>query len=127
MVVITLMNGRKGPNDVLVKLTAYDEVLTFAQWLYVGKWYLDSEASYYPIEKGFIGKAMLMNAFNEISQGVPFEMVLKRYKLTKKGLIIKDERKRTKILDENGGDNVKISPSVNYFRKSSLKRGLNVK
>ena len=115
MVVITLVNGRKGPNDVLVKLTAYDEVLTFAQWLYIGSWYLDSEASYYPIEKGFIGKAMLMNAFNEISQGVPFDMVLKRYKLAKKGLIIKDERKRAKILGENGGDNVKISPYVNYF------------
>ena len=127
MVLITLVNGRKGPNDVLVKLTAYDEVLTFAQWLYVGKWYLDSEASYYPIEKGFIGKAMLMNAFNEISQGVPFEMVLKRYKLTKKGLIIKDERKRTKILGENRGGNVKISHFVNYFRESSLERGLNVK
>ena len=127
MVVITLVNGRKGPNDVLIKLTAYDEVLSFAQWLYIGKWYLDSEASYYPIEKGFIGKAMLMNAFNEISQGVPFDMVLKRYKLTKKGLIIKDERKRTKILDENGGDNVKISHFVNYFRESSLERGLNVK
>ena len=127
MVVITLVNGRKGPNDVLVKVASYNEVLTFAQWLYIGKWYLDSEASYYPIEKGFIGKAMLMNAFNEISQGVPFEMVLKHYKLTKKGLIIKDKRKRTEILGENGGDNVKISPSKNYFNELSLERGLNVK
>ena len=127
MVVITLMNGRKGPNDVLVKLTAYDEVLTFAQWLYIGKWYLDSEASYYPIEKGFIGKAMLMNAFNEISQGVPFEMVLKHYKLAKKGLIIKDERKKPQGLRDNRGDGVEISPNIDDFRKLSTKRGLIVK
>ena len=110
MVVITLVDGRKGPNDVLVMVASYDEVLTFAQWLYVGKWYLDSEASYYPVSEGFIGKAMLMNAINEISQNVPFETVLKHYKLTKKGLNIKDKRKRAKVLRETRGVEAKKNP-----------------
>ena len=127
MVVITLVDGRKGPNDVLVKVASYDEVLTFAQWLYIGKWYLDSEASYYPVSEGFIGKAMLMNAINEISQDVPFDKVLKHYKLTKKGLIIKDERKRIKVLGENRGVNIEINHNSPYFRKSRTKRELNVK
>ena len=127
MVVITLVNGRKGPNDVLVKFASYNEVLTFAQWLYIGKWYLDSEASYYPVNQGYIGKAMLMNALNEISQEVPFDIVLQHYKLSKKGLIIKDERKKPQGLRDNRGDGVEISPNIDDFRKISSKRGLNVK
>jgi hypothetical protein len=120
MVLITLINGKKSSTDILVLLHAYGEPLTFAQWLYLGKCYLDSEASYYPIEQGFIGKAMLMNAFNEISQGVPFDTVLKHYKLNKKGLIIKDKRK-------NRGAKVKKSPKINYFRKLTTRRGYNAK
>ena len=127
MVVITLVDGRKGPNDVLVMVASYDEVLTFAQWLYVGKWYLDSEASYYPVSEGFIGKAMLMNAINEISQNVPFDSVLKHYRLSKKGLIIKDKRKRSKVFDKNRGVKVEINHDSPYFKKTGLKRGLNVK
>ena len=61
---------KKGPNDILVLVTSYNEPLTFAEWLFIGKCYLDSEASYYPIEEGYIGKAMLMNALNEIALGV---------------------------------------------------------
>ena len=120
MVVITLVDGRKGLNDVLVKVRSYNEVLTFAQWLYIGKWYLDSEASYYPISQGFIGKAMLMNAFNEISQGVSFDLVLKHYKLSKKGLIIQDKRKRKNSMAE-------INHNSLFFNKPALKRALNGK
>lgn len=115
LVVITLVDGRKGPNDVLVMVASYNEVLTFAQWLYIGKWYLDSEASYYPVSQGYIGKAMLMNAFNEISQDVPFDNVLKHYKLSKKGLIIKDKRKRVKVLAENRGVKVEINPETPFL------------
>ena len=110
-----------------MKVDSYNEVLSFAEWLFMGKCYLDSEATYYPIQKGFIGKAMLMNALNEISQGVSFDKVLKRYKLSKKGLIIKDKRKRITPLDETGGVEVKINHNSPYFKKKWLKRALNGK
>ena len=95
MVLLTLVDGKKGPNDILVLVTAYNEPLTFAEWLFIGKCYLDSEASYYPIKEGYIGKAMLMNALNEVALGVNFEQVLKRYKLNRKGKSLKviDKRK----------------------------------
>ena len=95
MVLLTLVDGRKGPNDVLVLVTAYNEPLSFAEWLFIGKCYLDSEASYYPVSEGYIGKAMLLNALNELAHGVPFEKVLEKYKLNRKSkkLNIIDKRK----------------------------------
>jgi len=93
MVTLYLVNGKKGPNDVLVLVEAYKEPLSFAEWLFIGKCYLDSEASYYPISKGYIGKAMLLNALNELSHGVDFGTVLRRYRLNNKGLNIVDMRK----------------------------------
>jgi hypothetical protein len=75
---------------------------------------LDSEAAYYPVQKGFIGKAMLLNALNEISQGVPFEKVLERYKLKrkKKSLNIIDKRKQKQSGNflVNRGGRAKMSP-----------------
>ena len=95
MVLFTLEDGKKGLGDILVLVTAYNEPLTFAEWLFLGKCYLDSEAMYYPIQKGYVGKAMLINALNEVSQGVSLERVLERYKLKRKdkGLKIIDKRK----------------------------------
>ncbi len=95
MVLLTLVDGKKGPDDILVLVTAYTEPLSFAEWLFIGKCYFDSEASYYPIQDGYIGKAMLMNALNEISHGVDFERVLERYKLKRKDRNLKviDKRK----------------------------------
>ena len=95
MVLLTLVDGKKGPNDILVLVTAYNEPLTFAEWLFIGKCYLDSEASYYPIKEGYIGQAMLIHAINELALGVDFEQVLKRYKLRRKGKNLKviDKRK----------------------------------
>ena len=105
MVLLTLVDGRKGLGDILVKVTAYGEVLSFAEWLFLGKCYLDSEAAYYPVHSGFIGRAMLLNALTELSQGVPFERVLERYKLKKKGkgLKIVDKRKSSFGLRIGGG------------------------
>ena len=67
MVLLTLVDGKKGPKDILVLLHAYGEPLTFAEWLFIGKCYLDSEASYYPIKEGYRGNAMLFlhKAFRE--------------------------------------------------------------
>jgi len=95
MVLFELVDGHKGHNDVLVLVTAYSEPLRFAEWLFIGKCYLDSEASYYPVSQGYIGKAMLINALNELSHNVPFDKVIKRYKLDRKTkkLNIIDKRK----------------------------------
>jgi len=99
MAILRLVDGSKGPGDVLVLVTSYDQPLSFAEWLFLGKCYLDSEALYYPINEGYIGKAMLLNALNELSHGVPFERVLERYGLKRKGkhLNIMDKRKTAKI------------------------------
>jgi hypothetical protein len=48
----------KGLGDTLALITSYETPLSFPEWLYVGKCYLDSEASYYPINQGYIGKAI---------------------------------------------------------------------
>ena len=95
MALLTLVDGKKGPHDILVLVTAYGEPLSFAEWLFIGKCYLDSEASYYPIQDGYLGKAMLINAINELSHGVSFDRVLERYGLSRKGkrLNIVDKRK----------------------------------
>jgi hypothetical protein len=106
MVLFTLIDGKKGVGDILVLVTAYNEPLSFGEWLFLGKCYMDSEAVYYPIHEGYIGKAMLMNAINEISQRVSFEKVLERYKLKRKGkgLNVVDKRKKANVnFDAIGG------------------------
>lgn len=95
MVLLTLVDGKKGPGDTLVLVTAYNEPLSFAEWLFIGKCYLDSEGSYYPISEGFTGPCMLIEAILEISHGVKFEMILDKFKLKQKGKTLKivDKRK----------------------------------
>jgi hypothetical protein len=107
MVLLTLVDGKKGPGDTLVLVTAYGEPLSFAEWLFMGKCYLDSEASYYPIQKSFLGEAMLVHALDEISRGIPFDKVLERYKLKRKGKSLKiiDKRKAKtfdKVIHQGG-------------------------
>lgn len=104
MVLLTLIDGKKGLNDVLVLVTAYNEPLSLAEWLFIGKCYLDSEATYYPVQEGYIGKAMLMNALNELSHGVDFEKVLERYKLKIKGKSLKVIDKRKARMSLEHGD-----------------------
>ena len=126
MVLLTLVDGKKGFGDILVLVTAYNEPLSFSEWLFLGKCYLDSEAVYYPIQEGYIGKAMLMNAINEISQGVPFEKVLERYKLNRKGkgLNIVDKRKRANFdFDANRGVEVEISSLTSTNAKITSGKG----
>jgi len=67
-----------------------------------------------------------MNAINEISQGVPFEKVLERYKLKRKGkgLNVVDKRKRANVnFDVNRGVEVKIDSLNSVNPKMNLKRG----
>jgi hypothetical protein len=95
MVVLHLVSGKKGVNDVVVLVEAYTEPLSLTELLFIIKCVLDSEDSCYPINEGNIGKAMFLNAVNELACGVPFEKVLSRYKLDRKGkkLNIVDKRK----------------------------------
>lgn len=90
MVTLKPVKGKKGSNDILVLVTANNEPLTLAEWLFIGKCILDSEASYYPTEKGHMGKAMLLNALNELAHGVDFDKVLKKYKLKRKLNVLND-------------------------------------
>ena len=96
MVLLTLVDGKKGPNDVLVLVTASNEPLSFAEWLFIGKCYMDSEASYYPVSEGYIGPCMLLEAVIELSHGVKYDMVVEKFRLKQKlkSLRISDKRKR---------------------------------
>lgn len=95
MVLLTLVDGKKGPNDVLVLVTAYNEPLSFYELLFILKHYFDSEHSYYPVSKGNLGKGMLLSAINCVAVGVPLDTILRRFQLERKGkkLKIMDKRK----------------------------------
>ena len=79
-----VQKGRKGPNDKLVLVYAYGEPFSFADLLFILNAYFESEDSYYPINKGFQGKAMLLKAIIDVYTGIPLERVLKFYKLKRK-------------------------------------------
>jgi hypothetical protein len=94
MAILYLVDGKKGVGDILVLVTSYEQPLTFAEWLFIGKQYLDSEDTYYPVSAGYIGKAMLLNALNELACGVPFDKVLEHYGLLRKrSLNVIDKRR----------------------------------
>jgi hypothetical protein len=94
MVLFILENGKKGPNDVIVKVVSYGEVLTFSELLFLLKHYFKSEGSYYPISEGKRGQCMLLSAICEVAFGRDLDLVLKDYKLDRKGkkLSIIDKR-----------------------------------
>lgn len=99
MVKFEVVRGRKGPYDKLVKVWAYGEVLSFSDLLFLLKHYFDSEDSYYPVDRGFKGRAMLLLAIVEVYTGIPLSRVLKNYKLdrkTAKTLIIDETVAETK-------------------------------
>ena len=96
MVLFKLVDGHKGPNDVLVLVTAYSEPLSFHELLFILQHYFDSEHSYYPVSEGYLGKGMLLSAINCVAVGVPLDTVLKKFKLYRKTkkLIVIDKRRR---------------------------------
>lgn len=98
MVLLHLVEGKKGPNDVLVLVEAYTEPLTFAELLFILRHYFESEHSYYPVSEGNLGKGMLLSAISCVAVGVPLETILKRFKLSRKRktLNIIDKRKRSR-------------------------------
>jgi hypothetical protein len=101
MAILTLVDGKKGPGDIVVLITSYEQPLSFAEVLFINKCILDSEASYYPVCKGNLGKAMFLNAVNELACGVPFQKVLERYGLDRKRpLNIVDKRKEPRVTEK---------------------------
>jgi hypothetical protein len=96
MVLIELVDGRKGKGDVLCLVTANHAPLSFAEWLFLGMHFMNSEQSYYPVEKGFAGKAYLLNCLCELSHGVEFSRVLEKYGLNQKTgkMHVVDRRKK---------------------------------
>ena len=94
MVQLTLINGRKGKDDILVLLTCNRQPLTFEEWLFIGLHYLHSEAGYYPKSQGYAGSEYLINALDDlVYNGLSLKEVLHRYQLNEtRGLDITDER-----------------------------------
>ena len=84
MVKLELVPGRKGPNDKLVLVTAYGEPLSFSDLLFILKHYFESENSYYPKERGFLGSTMLIEAILEVYSGIPLDSILKKFRLDRK-------------------------------------------
>jgi alkylation response protein AidB-like acyl-CoA dehydrogenase len=93
--ILTLIDGKKGPSDVLILVASYNEPFSLAEWLYLGKHFLDSEASYYPVEQGFSGRAYLLCALTELSHGVDFQRILRKYRLQDSHLRVIDKRKKS--------------------------------
>lgn len=81
MVEFELVPGKKGVGDVLVKVYASGEVLTFSEVLFILGHYFRSERDYYPPEKGFLGDLMLFNAVRDIQRGKSLDDVCQNYKL----------------------------------------------
>ena len=128
MVLLTLVDGKKGPGDILVLVTSYNEPMTIAEVLFLVDCSMDSEAMYYPISKGYSGKAYFLNAIIELACGVPLERVIQKYGLKgKKRPNVRDERKQNPVLGENRGVKAKASSFVHLFSESSSERGLNAK
>jgi hypothetical protein len=94
LVKLTLVDGRKGPRDILVLLTCSRQPLTFQEWLFIGLHYLSSEDSYYPRTQGYAGSEYLMNALGDLTRnGLTLREVLRKYQLDEtRGLEITDER-----------------------------------
>ena len=83
MVHFEIVPGRKGPNDELVRVWAYGEVLSFSDVLFILDKYFKSEEGYYPKPR-FLGSCMLLEAILEVYSNVPFAKVLKKYGLERK-------------------------------------------
>lgn len=84
MVRFEIVKGQKGPNDKLVRVWAYGEVLTCEDILRLLKILFESEDFTYPISEGYQGKAMLLKAIIDVYSGLPIEKVLKSYRLNRK-------------------------------------------
>jgi len=76
---LEVVQGKKGPNDKVVLITANREALKVEHLLFILQRWFESEESCYPITEGYDGKAMLLKAIIDVYSGHKIETVLKRY------------------------------------------------
>lgn len=97
--------GNKGPEDRVIKIWAYGEVISLADVLEILDVIFKSEDSYYPINEGKQGRAMLLKAIIDVYSGIPLERVLKFYKLERKA-------KPLKIIDKSDSQTFHEAPKT---------------
>jgi hypothetical protein len=78
---LEVVQGKKGPNDKVVLITANHEPLKIEHLLWILQQWFESEEACYPQSKGFQGKGLLFKAIFDIYNGQKLETVLKRYSL----------------------------------------------
>jgi hypothetical protein len=92
---LEVVQGRKGPNDKVVLITANREPLKVEHLLWILQQWFESEEACYPQSRGYEGKAMLFKAIFDIYNGCRLEAVLERYSLkpSRNGYNLKLNRK----------------------------------
>ena len=76
---LEVVQGKKGPNDKVVLITANREALKVKDLLFILQQWFESEEACYPTSEGYEGKAMLLKAIIDIYSGREIKTVLKRY------------------------------------------------
>jgi len=76
---LEVVQGKKGPKDKVVLVTANREALKVKDLLFILQQWFESEDACYPISEGYEGKAMLLKAIIDVYSGHKIETVLKRY------------------------------------------------
>jgi hypothetical protein len=76
---LEVVQGKKGPHDKVVLLTANREPLKVEHLLWILQQWFESEEACYPQSRGYEGKAMLFKAIFDVYNGQKLEAVLKRY------------------------------------------------
>jgi len=76
---LEVVQGRKGPHDKVVLITANREPLKIEHLLWILQQWFESEDACYPITEGYDGRCLLMKAVIDIYSGHKIETVLKRY------------------------------------------------
>jgi len=76
---LEVVQGKKGPNDKVVLITANREALKVEHLLWILQQWFESEEKCYPISEGYDGKSMLLKSIIDVYSGHKIETVLKRY------------------------------------------------
>jgi hypothetical protein len=82
---LEVVQGKKGPHDKVVLITANREPLKIEHLLWILQQWFESEEACYPITEGYDGKCMLLKAIIDVYSGHKIETVLKRYSLKPSG------------------------------------------
>jgi hypothetical protein len=96
---LEVVQGRKGPHDKVVLITANREPLKVEHLLFILQQLFESEDMCYPLNEGYDGRCLLLKAIIDVYSGHKIETVLRRYflKPSRKGYNLK--------LNNEGGEN----------------------